>query len=68
MVPGAPGGLEAAEDGEDVLRLGAYAEVGVRLGEGDGGVLAEDEGGGHGEAPSGVWIPPQDVPGYRGRG
>ncbi|MBS0643928.1 MAG: NADPH-dependent 7-cyano-7-deazaguanine reductase QueF [Proteobacteria bacterium] len=21
-----------------------------------------------GEAPSGVWIPPQDVPGYRGRG
>jgi 7-cyano-7-deazaguanine reductase len=21
-----------------------------------------------GDAPAGVWIPPQDVPGYRGRG
>lgn len=43
---------DAVESGEDFGRLGADAEVGVSLGEGDDVMAIDDEGSGQGEAPA----------------
>jgi len=49
--------LKVAEDVEDLLWLGADAEVGMGFGEGYGAVLTKDEGGGKREAPGCVGSP-----------
>src|SRR5882757_664870 len=48
------GSGECGEDGQDLGGFGADAWVGVGFSEGDGGVLAEDEGGGQGKAVAGL--------------